>query len=438
MKRIVIGLILILLISGCEGDFNQKDNQCPNGEVLVEEKCIQQVFSIEFEPNNETTVQPIKVLYGKEMSLPNNPTKYGYDFDGWYTDETLSTKFDENQLITENYKLYAKWNITLFMEVENYLSDQNFNGSFLLHIDAEDIVSKGYGYSDKATQSMNSPETIFHIGSVTKQFTAAAILILEEQGLLSVDDPVSKYINGIPNGDNITIHHLLIHSSGLSEYTDAINWDDNDYLSLNKNPETLIDLINNEPILFSPNEEFQYCNTNYLLLGYIIEIVSGESYGGFLQQNIFTPLNMASTEVYTMNFDSRYAVGYRILNENTVSESEKFHPSISYAAGAIASTTLDLYKWHNALKEGTLLSVASTNKMFQSYIAAGYGGYGYGWVIIDDGENPIMEHAGFINGFRCYMYRNLLTNTTMIILTNVEINNIYIIADDLLEIISEE
>ena len=147
---------------------------------------------------------------------------------------------------------------------------------------------------------------------------------------------------------------------------------------------------------------------------------------------------MASTEVYTMDVDSRYAVGYKILNETTVSESEKFHPSISYAAGAVASTTLDLHKWHNALKEGSLLSLESTNKMFQSYIAAGYGGYGYGWVMIDDGENPIMEHAGFINGFRGYMYRNLKTDTTMIILTNVEINNIYIIADDLLEIINKK
>lgn len=367
---------------------------CAIGEVKEETKCIVETFDIQFETGSESSINSLVVEYEELLEVQDNPTKDGYEFGGWYIDDTFEIEFDMNQPITKNYILYAKWNLDLFTEIEQYLLTQNFNGTVLLSTSDKDLLSKGYGYANKNQLIANTPNTIFHIGSVTKQFTAAAILLLEEDDLLSVDDTVSQYIDGIPNGDIITIHHLLTQSSGLLEYTNMIDWSDNEFLNSTVSPQSLIDLINDKTPLFNPGNEFNYCNTNNLLLGYIIEIVSGITYGEFINQNIFEPLGMTESEVYEMAYDSRYAVGYEELTAQSNTEIVKYHPSVPFAAGAIASSTLDLYKWHIGLQENTILSLESTDKMFKYYISAGYGGYGYRWVIIENGEYPIMEHAG--------------------------------------------
>ena len=167
-------------------------------------------------------------------------------------------------------------------KIDDNFFKQNFNGSILVAKEGKILFRKGYGMADIEKHVPNTPSTILRIGSLTKQFTAMAILILEEQGKLSTKDPISKYIPSYPNGDKITLHNLLTHTSGIAEYLTPEVYQNppNHYCS----PENLISMFKNKPLNFPTGKSFRYSNSNYILLGYIIQKVSGVKYEDFVRK----------------------------------------------------------------------------------------------------------------------------------------------------------
>jgi len=312
-------------------------------------------------------------------------------------------------------------------QIDQLCAARNFNGSILVVHNGRIILDKGYGFANLEDKTANEPDTVFRIGSITKQFTAAAILLLEERGALSVDDPISRHIPDYPNGDRITIHNLLTHTSGISEYLLYVDQSgDHSYT-----PAELIDLFKDEPLSFNPGEKFTYSNSNYILLGYIIEQVARMTYEEFMEENIFNPLGMDHTGYGSNEPSPGKAVGYENMQEGR--ESPYINMSIPYAAGGLESTTRDLYTWLDALNGTTLLTRESLDRMFTPYL----GNYGYGWVFDLFSRNE-MSHTGRINGFSTYIYRDTERNNAIIILSNKALASMSVLGEKILPILKAE
>ena len=213
--------------------------------------------------------------------------------------------------------------------------------SVLVAKDGKAIYSKGFGMANLENSVPNAPEHVFEIGSITKQFTAVAILMLEEQGKLSVNDEMTKYIPEYPTqGKTITIHHLLNHTSGIQSYTGMASF--RTLARTDMTPTELIDKFKNEPMEFDPGSQFKYNNSGYILLGHIIEVVSGKSYEDFIQTNIFDTLGMAHSYYGSMpRLIPNRARGYSEA-ENGYRNADYLSLTLPYAAGSIMSTTGDL------------------------------------------------------------------------------------------------
>ena len=177
--------------------------------------------------------------------------------------------------------------------VKPYLQPGDFSGAILIAKSGDVLLMKSYGLADRENKILNTPQTKFHLASTSKPFTTAAIMLLEEQGRLKVTDPLTKFIPGYPNGDKITVHHLMIHSTGIANIDGIFN-----YGSLSQHsqtPATLVAQFNNKALIFEPGDRYSYSNSNYNLLAYIIEHVSGKDYGTFLKENIFDPHGMQNS-----------------------------------------------------------------------------------------------------------------------------------------------
>jgi CubicO group peptidase (beta-lactamase class C family) len=284
-------------------------------------------------------------------------------------------------------------------------------------VDGEVLLSKGYGLANREWEIPNTPDTKFRIGSLTKQFTAMAILLLQERGLLTVEDPICMYFEECPEAwEDITIHHLLTHTSGITDFTafsDYARWS-----MMPSTPENTIQRFINEPLDFAPGEEWSYSSSGYIILGYILREVSGDRYSTFLRENIFEPLGMENTglDSNTRVIEHRadgYAAEFR---------ADYIDMSIPFAAGGLYSTIEDLYLWDQALYSGQVVSEESWEAMMQSRVAAEAIGegfyYAYGLIVSESSESPVVGHAGGINGFRCAMRHFPEDNTTIIILSN--------------------
>jgi CubicO group peptidase (beta-lactamase class C family) len=289
-----------------------------------------------------------------------------------------------------------------------YLNELNakdqLTGAVLVAKHGKIIVSQGYGWADAEQQIPNTAQTRFRIGSITKEFTAMSILMLQDQGKLHVHDALCKYIDNCPaDWQPITVQDLLIHTSGIPDFTNF-----NDFPRLIGQPATplqLIDRFKTLPLDFKPGSRWSYDNSGYVLLGYIIERLSGMSYADFLQKMIFTPLGMHDSG-YDSNTPSlpEHATGYLGPGNKPV----YLDMSEFYAAGALYSTVGDLFIWDQAIKAGHLVSSAALQDMFTPHIPCPSGGcalptdigYGYGWFIADDDGHRINYHWGRIDGFR--------------------------------------
>ncbi|MGH2842449.1 MAG: serine hydrolase, partial [Solirubrobacteraceae bacterium] len=319
-----------------------------------------------------------------------------------------------------------------YMQVEAKL--QHFMGTILVARGGHVILAKGYGEANIATGVPNTPTTEFRIGSVTKQFTAMGILMLAAERKLKLTDPVCKYVTGCPaDWRHITINELLTHTSGIPDYLDTLGPEA--LMKLMATPSTpaqLVALFEHKPLEFKPGAKFSYSNSGYVLLGAILERVSGEPYGEFLQRHIFTPLGMTHS-AYAMRATRgknlaqgyRYAGGYR--------PSAPVNLTGVFSAGGIRSTVLDLYAWDRALDadHGRLVPRALLEKMFAPHVvvgasvltrmqdATGAEHYGYGWFIRRQFGHLEYAHEGGLPGFTSlnswfpgqHMYVIVLDNT---------------------------
>lgn len=295
---------------------------------------------------------------------------------------------------------------------------ERFSGSILVARDGQVIVSKGYGMANVELDVPNAPKTVFRLASLTKQFTATAIMMLQERGKLNVNDPFCKYLADCPpNWQPITIRHLLTMTSGIPGVTATelgplrglpVPW------------EQWLEATKKKPLEFSPGETFKYANTGYTLLGFIIERVSGKSYGEFLQENIFTPLGMKQTGYEDpLRIVKNRATGYRQLPGDPLTNVPYAEMIRLYAAGGIYSTTEDLLKWDKALYTDKLLSRKSIDEMFTPFKEMRPGkGYAYGWWTSSKFGRREIAHGGNLAGFITYIARFPSERVTVIVLSN--------------------
>jgi CubicO group peptidase (beta-lactamase class C family) len=304
-------------------------------------------------------------------------------------------------------------------KLEEYLNaavNLGFTGSVLISRDGKVIFSKGYGLANRELDVANTPQTKFRIGSITKQFTAAAILLLEERGKLGVQDPICKFFDKCPSAwSEVTIHHLLTHTGGIPSYTSSP-----DYLKKMMMPETvssMIDRFKDKPLEFKSGEKMNYSNSGYFLLGHIIEKASGESYENFLRKNIFDPLKLSGSgyDHHSTILKNR-ATGYS-RNPEGIINSLYLDMSQPYAAGSLYSTVDDLYAWNEALFSGKLLSAKSLEMMMTP---PAKNDYAYGLVINKLFGRKAVSHGGGINGFSTFLTRFPDEKVTVAVLRNAD------------------
>jgi CubicO group peptidase (beta-lactamase class C family) len=303
----------------------------------------------------------------------------------------------------------------LASQIDDYVSAavkrSRFSGSVLIARDGKVLVSRGYGMANREDEAPNTPRTKFRIGSLTKQFTAVAVLMLQERGALSVQDPICNYLPQCPPGwQPITIHHLLTHTSGIrnSDYTEPIE--------LPMSAANTVERLKDKPPEFAAGKVFRYSNSNYVLLGHIIEKASGRPYAAFLQENIFRPLGMTDSGYDDTRRVLRHrAKGYSLRGDAVVN-AQYVEMSIPYSAGGLYSTAEDMYRWDQALYTERLLSRNSQALLFTPF----KGDYGYGWYVADQGGHRFISHSGWIDGFVASFGRYPDDRVTIIVLSNMD------------------
>jgi len=296
---------------------------------------------------------------------------------------------------------------------------ENYPGAaVLIAKDGKILYEKGYGYADVENKIPVNINTKFRIGSITKQFTAAAILKLQENGMLSVNDPLSKFIPDFPRGDEVKIHHLLTHTSGIHSYTsdpDFIN-----RVTVEVKPEELVEQIKKYSYEFNPGDKWNYNNSGYFILGYLIEKVSGMSYNKFLQENLFDPAGMKNTGVHTSSAKlDNEALGYAYQNDS-VSKALNWDMSRAGGAGSLYSTVEDLFKWNEALFNGKILKKESLDPAFTPVTTkdSSKNVYGYGWLLTEIRGLKQIGHNGGLHGFNSDLTRFPDQNFTVAVLLN--------------------
>lgn len=273
-------------------------------------------------------------------------------------------------------------------------------GVFMVSKNGKEIYLKAFGKANLELNVDLTTGSIFQLGSMTNQFTSVAILMLEEQGKLSVNDSISKYIPDYPNGNKITIHHLLTHTSGIKDFTKMKSL--RDIAQKEMTPSMMVDFFKNEPVDFAPGEKFDYNNSGYFLLGYIIELTSGETYEDFIEKRIFQKIGMANSYYNTdRQVIKNRASGYH-KKENGYVNKTIISYSVPFASGSLMSTAGDMLKWKNALNQNLLLNANTIKKAFMKYRLNNKEEftYGYGWHIRDINRTPTREHGGSIFGFK--------------------------------------
>jgi CubicO group peptidase (beta-lactamase class C family) len=280
------------------------------------------------------------------------------------------------------------------------------------------IKTAAYGLANIELNVPMKPETVFEIGSISKQFTAAGILLLQQDGKLSVADPITRYLKDAPSSwTNITIRHLLSHTSGLKSYTGLDGFELTRHLAQKQ----FIEAIARQRVEFAPGESFKYCNTGFNLLGFIIENVSGKNYWPFMRERIFGPLDMnATTDRNPGVIITNRADGYEQTNHVWINRD--YDLTDVFSAGAIVSTIGDLAKWDHALDGETLLNADSKHRMWTPVkLNSGKAtGYGFGWFLDKVQGHENIGHGGATSGFSATNQRFPNDDLVVIILTNTD------------------
>lgn len=320
-----------------------------------------------------------------------------------------------------------------------------FNGCVLVAEDGKPIYDKAFGYADFTAKRPLNNNTVFELASVSKQFTAMAIMQLHQAGKLRYDDSVSKYLPGFPY-HGITINNLLHHTSGLPDF---LHWDSKmiDVNRINYNADILAALVKHKPVLKNqPGDALNYSNTNYVLLALIVEKLSGISFASYMDLHIFKPLGMANTSVYTpraaKNKIKDYALGYVfdpsrgyfVISDNIPSLRYQYYFDGIAGPYGISSNTADMLKWDQALYTEQLVTM---QEQALAYIPAKLNNgknaqfeglnYGFGWLLIADN---VYMHSGGYPGYNTIIYRFPEAKKTVILLTNTDnMANIYLVSN---------
>ena len=307
--------------------------------------------------------------------------------------------------------------------VDSMMADYAGDGpgaALLVVRDGEPVLRKGYGLADLEAQVAVTPATRFRLASVSKQFTATAILLLAQDGALSLDDPVRKWLPSLPPAaDGITLHHLLTHTSGLIDYEDVMpeaiagQLSDADVLRL---------LEGQDRLYFAPGSAYRYSNSAYVLLGLVVARASGRDFPAFLRERIFLPLGMDGAVAFV---DGRSTVANRAYGYSLVdgrwTRTDQSPTSATLGDGGIYASIDELAKWDAALRDGRLLSEASRTLASTAYTAtdeADVDGYGYGWRLHATRHGPLLWHSGETIGFRNVILRWPDAGLTVVLLSN--------------------
>ena len=316
--------------------------------------------------------------------------------------------------------------------VSSWYTNNEFNGNILIAEKGNIIFNKSYGKANEETGEMLNENSQFELASVSKQFTATAIMILKERNQLSLDDPITNYFPELVNYNKVTIKNLLNHTGGLPSFEEKFELKTDNHFTLNN--ESVIETLLNTTPKFLVNNEFEYSNTGYVLLSLIVKKISNQSLNDFLQQNVFEKLGMNRTKIIVGNkikYDSNYAFGYSydfyldkwILVEN--------HPDVSNyvlpfknidGAKSVNSTILDLYKWEKSFNSEQILTKKSIEEMQTPNVLnnnkiTNYG-YGLGIIVHNQTQKKLIQHAGGIPGYSTFLINIPEDDITIIILSN--------------------
>ncbi|WP_276486015.1 serine hydrolase [Paraflavitalea pollutisoli] len=316
--------------------------------------------------------------------------------------------------------------------VNAYARQYNFNGTLLVVNKGQVVISKGYGMKSVKDSTYNDVNTIYQMGSVTKQFTAALILQLEEQKKLSVKDKLSKYFPELSWADSITIENLLTHTSGIFNYT-------NDGRFMNAEAtkpathEKIISLFKDKPLGFTSGSKYSYSNSGYMLLGYIIEKVTGKTYEQMMHERILTPLGMTHSGFDFTHLQSPdKATGYTTYKEQLKIPGAIVDSTASYAAGALYATVNDMWAWHKGLLNNATIKAASLERAYTPFLS----NYGYGWEIDSIYGKRLVQHGGGIFGFNTLFTRIPADDCCVILLCNMNTGSLEKISRGILAILN--
>ncbi|MEM1321831.1 MAG: serine hydrolase [Bacteroidota bacterium] len=306
-------------------------------------------------------------------------------------------------------------------KIEEYMNAQlannAFSGVILIAKGNEVLYQQGYGHALAKYNIKNNVDTRFRLGSITKQFTAMAIMQYVEQGKIDLQDKITNYLPDYPKvqGDKITIHHLLTHTSGIPSYTGDPEVMKN-RASIVEAPDEFIKRFNEKELEFEPGAEFSYNNSGYYLLGMILEKVGGKPYDQVLADNIFKPLGMENSGYeHYQNVIPYLSQGYSVIGDDPL-RCNFINTDIAYAAGALYSTVGDLHRWHLALSNNELVSAETKAKIYTPEKA----NYGYGWEIDQMHNRTSYAHGGGIDGFSTFIARFPEEDVCVVALSNYE------------------
>ncbi len=324
----------------------------------------------------------------------------------------------------ENVRLFGK-----YMRAQAIAAQ--FTGSVLVARGDDVVFAESYGYADVERGIRNEVQTQYRIGSVTKPFTAITILQLQESGLLSVTDPICRYVDPCPSAwSPITIHELLSHTSGIPDFTSR-----EDFIAAAVNPasrEEIMATFRDLPLRFAVGEKFEYSNSNYHLLGWIIERVTGKPYGDVLAERIFEPLGLSATFMDgSVPATNRAALGYRSADDGSLQLDTNYDPTWSFSSGGVFSTVEDLLRWSRALETDDALPKAARERMWTPVHET----YGYGWTIRPPSPETfyrrIRMHGGRTPGYTACFMRFPDDDVTTIALSNNSFGDLCPITTDL-------
>jgi D-alanyl-D-alanine carboxypeptidase len=313
--------------------------------------------------------------------------------------------------------------------LDRAVDTERFRGAVEVRRGEEVLLRRGFDYADPRSGVKNGPNTRFRIASVTKQVTALAVLVLQERGKLRVTDSVCVHLPACPpHWAPVTIEHLLTHTSGLHDYVNVMRANLDDFYRVaggrQPTPEGIISTIAARPLDFPPGSRWAYSNSGYVLLGHLIERVSGESYTDFLRREILDPLGMSDT-AYEPGITSgeEYAVGY----EDWETPAMVFHAEIFFASGGLSSTVTDLSRWQRFLLTGSpaVVKRETLAELLRPRVESNpteWYGYGIGSRGRTMSEPDSYFHSGGIPGFSSYLEIHPAEDVSVIVLANISLN----------------